>query len=102
MHACLCIILVTQTVCAHFIAVNVGQFYSPKVRLNMAKKELTRADGEKIPVQEGPLWDTIKDGRYADRECWYPEEGYSAIEGEPWQYVVEHLLATTFKRTLYS
>ncbi len=78
-----------------------GQFYSPKVRLNTAKKELTRADGEKIPVREGSLWDTVTDDLYVGRECWYPEEGYSAIQGEPWQYVVEHLLATSFSRTLY-
>ena len=78
-----------------------GQFYSPKVRLNKSKKELTRADGRSVPVEEGPLWDTVKDGVFAGQKCWYPQQGYSAIEGEPWEYVVEHLLSTSFRRTLF-
>ena len=78
-----------------------GQFYSPKVRINLSTNEFTKASGRRIPIEEGPIWDTVNNGLYTGQKCWYPESGYSAIDGEPWEYVVEHLLATSFKRSLF-
>ena len=78
-----------------------GQFFSPKVRIDTSTKELTRASGITVPIEEGPIWESVNDGVYVDTSCWYPKQGYSAIDGEPWEYVVEHIQAFSFKHTLY-
>ena len=51
----------------------------------------------------GIIWDTLQDDVYAaDQKCWYPVDGESVIEGEVWEYIVEHLHAIRFKHTLFN
>lgn len=56
-----------------------------------------RQKGSPIPVREGKVWDSVKEKDYQGRTCWYPLGNASAIEGFAYEYIVEHILATSYK-----
>ena len=73
-----------------------GQFLRPGVKIDTKSGHLILGgDRDPIPVQLGPVWDTVREERYRERQCWYPldQEGLSVLEGEPYDYVTEHLLS---------
>jgi hypothetical protein len=78
-----------------------GQFLNPKVRIRTTYKELHLVDGRVVPVQAGTVWKDVADS-YAGKTCWYPLEGEKVIEGEPYQYVIEHLMSTKYKFSFFS
>lgn len=55
-----------------------------------------------VPVEEGAVWEGVVDDGYGGERCWYPLEGKSVIEGKPWEYVVEHIMSTKYKYSLFS
>ena len=79
-----------------------GQFFHSKVRISTNYKELHLADDRVVPVEEGLVWKNVGDDRYyAGKSCWYPKAGESVIEGEPWQYIMEHIMSTSYKFSLF-
>ena len=79
-----------------------GQFYHHKVRISPAYKKLYLADGKVVHVEEGSVWDTVEEKEYTGKKCWHPVEGESAIQGQSWEYVVDHIMATRYKHSLFS
>lgn len=69
--------------------------------MNIAREEFTQASGRVVPVEKGSVWDTVSDAMFKGKTCWYPKDGHSVIDGEPWEYVVEHLLSTKFKHSFF-
>ncbi len=69
--------------------------------MSRGRKELRLANGRLVPVEERKVWDTILDEGYAGETCWFPLEGESVIEGHSWDYVVEHLMDTHYKYSLF-
>lgn len=78
-----------------------GQFFHSKVRISTNYKLLHLANNRPVPVQEGPVWSNAGD-TYAGKTCWYPAEGEKIIEGEPWEYIVEHIMSTNYKYSLFT
>ena len=78
-----------------------GQFINSKVRISTTYKELHLADKRVVPLQEGKIWKDVPDN-YSDQSCWYPVEGEKIIEGEPYQYIVEHIMSTKYKYSLFT
>ena len=79
-----------------------GQFFNAKVRISTNYKQLHLADDRVVPVQEGVVWKDVVDEGVAGRTCWYPADGESIIEGEPWEYIVEHIMSTGYKYSLFT
>lgn len=78
-----------------------GQFYHPKVRISNNYKVLHLADGRVVPVEEGAVFKATVDQGFKDQSCWYPVDGQSVIEGQSWNYIVEHIMSTKFEYSLY-
>ena len=79
-----------------------GQFLRPGVGIDVESGQLALGpDRDPIPVQPAPVWDSVQDEGYQDRQCWYPvdQDTVSILEGQPYDYVTEHLLAHKY---LYS
>lgn len=83
------------------LSLDAGQFYHSKVRVSLAYQELHLMNGKVVPVEEGLVWDDIVDPAYAGKACWHPVDGESVIEGNPWDYVVEHINSPAYKYSLY-
>ena len=83
------------------ITVYLGQFFHHKVRINSRNKQLYLADGRVVSVEEGVVWKTVHES-FVGKMCWYPAEGESVIEGQPWDYVVDNIAATHYKYSLYT
>ena len=73
-----------------------------KVRVRENYNELHLADGRVVPVEKGVVWEGVLDEGYRGETCWYPQEGESVIEGKPWEYIVEHIMSTSYKYSLFS
>lgn len=58
-------------------------------------------DKRVVPVRQGTVWNDVTDD-YAGKNCWYPLEGEKIIEGEPYQYIVEHIMSTNYKYSLFT
>lgn len=86
----------------HCILYASGQFYHPRVRISSNYKELHLYSGRVVAVEEGLVWDSVTDGDYVGQRCWYPVAEESVIEGEPWQYVVEHIMSISYKYSQFS
>lgn len=71
------------------------------MRISDNYKELRLADGRVVPVEEGVVFKDVVDRGYKDMNCWYPVDGQSVIEGQSWHYIVEHIMSTKFKYSLY-
>lgn len=82
-------------------AIPPGQFLSSKVQIDTAQRQLLRQTGAPVPVKEGRVWDSVKEKDYRDQLCWYPSGEESAIQGFAYEYIVEHLLATRYKFSLF-
>lgn len=78
-----------------------GQFLSSKVQIDTAQRQLLRQTGAPVPVKEGQVWESVKEKDYRDKLCWYPSGEESAIQGFAYEYIVEHLLATRYKFSLF-
>ena len=78
-----------------------GQFYHPKVHISDDYSELHLADGRTVPIEEGVVFKDVVDIGHKDKTCYYPVDGQSVIEGKSWNYVVEHIMSTKFKYSLY-
>lgn len=72
------------------------------MRVRENYKELHLADGRVVPVEKRVVWDAVVDEDYKGEMCWYPQEGTSIVEGKPWEYVVEHIMSTSYKYSLFS
>lgn len=83
------------------ILIHVGQFLSPKVRINSAIGELTLSNGSSVAVEKGVVWGSLKDGVYPGHRCWYPKQGTTALQGNSWDYIVEHIMSTQYRHTLF-
>ena len=73
-----------------------GQFLRPEVKINVESGQLHfGSDRDPIPVSPAPVWDSVQDKGYQDRQCWYPDNQDKAniLEGQPYDYVTEHLLS---------
>ena len=78
-----------------------GQFLSSKVKIDTLQRKLVRQEGPPVPVEEGRVWGSVKEMDYRDKTCWYPSGEESAIQGFAYEYIVEHLLATRYKFSLF-
>ena len=78
-----------------------GQFFSPKVRINTATGELICSDGTTVAVEKALVWSSLKDGVYPGQKCWYPKEENSAIHGNSWDYILEHIMSTKYMHTMF-
>lgn len=78
-----------------------GQFLSPKVRINTATGELVTRTGETVPLERGVVWSNLRDGVFPGQKCWYPKEGSSVIQGNTWDYIVEHVMSTKYKHSMF-
>ena len=76
-----------------------GQFLRPGVGIDVDSGQLILGPArDPVPVSPGPVWDSVQDTGYQDRTCWYPadQDTASVLEGEPYDYVTEHILAHKF------
>jgi len=104
-----CCISLVHVVCAcmslslyiYCMPIPPGQFLSSKVQIDTAQRQLLRQTGAPVPVKEGQVWDSVKEKDYRDKLCWYPSGEESAIQGFAYEYIVEHLLATKYKFSLF-
>ena len=74
----------------------------PGVSIDAQSRELHLGpDRDPIPVELAPVWDSVQDEGYQDKQCWYPtdQDNMNILEGQPYDYVTEHLLAHKY---LYS
>lgn len=83
------------------ILTRTGQFLSPKVRINSATGELTLSNGSSVAVERGVVWRSLKDGVYPGHRCWYPKQGTTVLQGNSWDYIIEHIMSTQYKYTLF-
>ena len=84
--------------CIHVSLHPVGQFINAEVKIDMESRQLLLGpERDPVPVQEGPVWGSVQDKGYQDRTCWYPQDGVSVLEGEPYDYVTEYILAHKYK-----
>ena len=79
-----------------------GQFLSPKVRINTAVGELVKSDGSTIAVEKALVWSSLRDGVYPGHKCWYPKGEEGVLEGNTWDYIVEHVMSTKYKHSLFN
>lgn len=54
-----------------------------------------------MPVRQGVVWKDVADS-YDGKNCWYPLEGERIIAGEPYEYIVEHIMSTKYKYSLFT
>ena len=81
-----------------------GQFLRPGVRIDVESGQLHLGpDRDPIPVELAPVWDGVHDDGYRGRQCWYPleQESQSVLEGEPYDYVTEHLLSHKYRHSQF-
>lgn len=78
-----------------------GHFLSPKVRINSATGELMLNNGSSIAVERGVVWGSLKDGVYPGHRCWYPKQATTVIQGNSWDYIIEHIMSTQYRHTLF-
>ena len=72
----------------------------PGVNIDVESGQLNLGpDRDPIPVSPAPVWDSVQDEGYQDKQCWYPmeQDGLSVLEGQPYDYVMEHLLAHKYQ-----
>lgn len=79
----------------------IGQFYHNRVYIDSQNKRLHLARGKVVPVREDVVWDTVVDKPYGGKNCWYPNDGESPIEGQPWEYIVEDIMSVSYKYSLF-
>ena len=79
-----------------------GQFLNPAVKVDEVSGQLLLGpDRDAIPVHQGPVWDTIRDKGYVNGTCWHVQDGFDVLEGKPYNYVTEYILAHKYQFSLY-
>ena len=84
----------------HTHYMTVGQFLRHDVGINVKSGQLNLgSDQDPIPVSPAPVWDSVQDKGYQDKQCWYPidQDNLNILEGHPYDYVTEHLLAHKYE-----
>ena len=79
---------------------HVGQFMRPDVNIDVESGQLNLGpDRDPIPMSPAPVWESVQDKGYQDKQCWYPmeQDGLNILEGQPYDYVTEHLLAHKYQ-----
>lgn len=71
------------------------------MRIRENYQELHLASGRVVPVEKSIVWEAVVDEGYQGETCWYPREGETVIEGSPWEYIVEHIMSTNYKYSLF-
>ena len=80
--------------------VHEGQFMRPDVNIDVESEQLNLGpDRDPIPLSSAPVWDSVQDEGYQDKQCWYPleQDGLDILEGQPYDYVTEYLLAHKYQ-----
>ena len=79
---------------------HVGQFMRPDVNIDVESGQLNLGpDRDPIPMSPAPVWESVQDKGYQDKQCWSPmeQDGLNILEGQPYDYVTEHLLAHKYQ-----
>ena len=72
----------------------------PDVNIDVESEQLNLGpDRDPIPLSSAPVWDSVQDEGYQDKQCWYPAEQdrLDILEGQPYDYVTEYLLAHKYQ-----
>ena len=76
---------------------HVGQFMRPDVYIDVKSRQLNLGlDRDPIPMSPAPVWESVQDEGYQDKQCWYPTE-QDGLNIQPYDYVTEHLLAHKYQ-----
>lgn len=71
------------------------------MRVDETSRKLRLKDGKEVPVEEGVVFKDVVDHGYREKTCWYPVEGQPVLEGQSWNYIIEHIMSTRSKYSLY-
>ncbi len=77
--------------------IHTGQFLSPDVQIDRDKSSLLLPDRDPVNLELRSVWEAVTEPDVEGKPCWYPAEGETVLEGRPYDYIVEHILATSYK-----